>query len=131
MLALRPLQAAVKQDFGEHFEVGLLDHIDTMGMWGFQGNDNDSTKLALMDSIVRFGKIKGTSVLDLQVGAFGNVTRLAGERRFPNWISGAQLRVDTLVRGWTLLSEPLAFLSAIEHGLVVYRDSVSYTHLTL
>ena len=114
--------AVIWQDY---LKSTLLDHVDTLAMYGFRHENQGQAKLTFVDSIVQLGKYNGSSLLDFQAGFFGNPNDQSGENQAVNWIFGGQLRVDSILRPHIPLPPHWEFARAIEHGPVLYWDTTN------
>lgn len=95
----------------------LIDHVGPVTQ--FQSGE---TKLALMDSVVQIGKIKGESILDLQLGINGETKPDAGEVTSANFLAGGFLKVNSLIGENVTYPPHWKFLSSLEHGPFLHYD---------
>lgn len=95
----------------------LIDHVGPVTQ--FQSGE---TKLALMDSVVQIGKIKGKSILDLQLGFNGETKPEAGEVTSANFLTGGFLKISSLVGENVNYPAHWTFLSSLEHGPFLHYD---------
>lgn len=95
----------------------LLDHVMTVTQ--FHGTD---TRIALVDSVVQLGSVKGKSIFDLQAGFSGDTNPDAGDPSGINYIAGGFLKVSSLLNTDSIYPEHWKFLRAIEHGPVAMYD---------
>lgn len=95
----------------------LLDHV--MPVTQFQSGQ---TKVALVDSIIRIGRIDGNSLVDIQAGFNGNTKPQPDEPTGVNLVAGGFLKISTLIS--TKVNYPLhwEFLRSIQHGPAVMYD---------
>jgi hypothetical protein len=114
--------AAKAEDIRDLFKATLLDHVDLMTLYRLDQSEPESVRLAMVDSIVRFGSYKGASLIDIQGGFFGNTKPVEGEANVANWIGGIQVRIDPYLKGRIPFPAEWTFVNSIEHGPVVYRD---------
>jgi len=121
LAAMTCANLSMAEDIRDYVKATLLDHVDLMTMYGF-GEDQGPAKLAMVDSIIRIGSYQNSSILDIQGGFFGNSNEVEDENQVANWIGGAQLRVDTFLRGKIPFPLHWEFLNAVEHGPVAFRD---------
>lgn len=105
----------------------LLDHVAIVTQF-----HSGETRLALVDSVVQIGSVKGKSILDLQAGFSGETAPDAGEVTGANFIAGGFLKVSSLLGTKVNFPAHWRFLNSIEHGVKVDYDfreedtSVSY-----
>lgn len=89
----------------------LLDHI--MPVTQIKSGE---TKVALVDSVVQIGKIKGKSIFDIQAGISGDTKPETGEAQAVDFIAGGFLKVSSLIGDKVSFPEHWKFLQALEHG---------------
>lgn len=95
----------------------LLDHVMTVTQF-----KNAETKLALVDSIVQVGSLKGKSIFDLQAGFNSETKPDANDPSGINWIAGGFLKFSTLMSGNVKYPEHWKFLNSLEHGPTLMYD---------
>ena len=95
----------------------LIDHIGPVTQF-----QSGKTKIALMDSVVQIGSIKGKSILDLQAGINGNTKPEEGQVTSANFIAGGFLKLNSLTAGNVNFPEHWKFLSSLEHGPFLIYD---------
>lgn len=95
----------------------LLDHVMTVTQ--FHGTD---TRIALVDSVIQLGSVKGKSIFDLQAGFSGDTNPEAGDPTGINYIAGGFLKVSSLLNTDSIYPEHWKFLRSIEHGPVAMYD---------
>lgn len=95
----------------------LLDHVGVVTQF-----KSGETNLALVDSVVQIGSIKGKSILDLQAGFNTDVKPAPGEASGANLILGGFFKLSSLVG--TKVNYPFQweFLRSLEYGPVYFYD---------
>lgn len=117
------MAVTARADIGTDIKKSLLDHVDTVSLFGIGRQSKGPTKLAMVDSVIRIGNYAGDSILDLQAGFFGDTKPVQGETQAVNWIYGAQLRIDPFLKNKLPVPPEWEFLKALEQGPSVFYNS--------
>lgn len=115
-------QSVRSEGLGDLIKTSLIDNVGLVAQYGFEDEDKDGPKMALVDSIIQIGSYKGDSLLDLQLGFFGDTKPEPGDTEAISYIGGAYLRLDPFVRNLVTLPEHWEFLKAIQFGPVAFYD---------
>ena len=95
----------------------LLDHVGPVTQF-----QSGKTKVALVDSVVQIGNIKGKSILDLQIGLNGNTKPQENEVTSANFIAGGFLKINAIIGENVTYPAHWKFLSSLEHGPFLHYD---------
>ena len=125
LAAMTMAGAANAVELGEYIKATLLDNVVTSGIYGIRQEDRGPAKLALTDTIIRVGRYQNSSIVDLQAGFFGNANEVPEENQAVNWIFGAQLRLDPLVKSKVPLDHDWEFLKSVQFGPSVFYDATN------
>jgi len=91
----------------------LIDHVGPATQF-FSGK----TKLALVDSVIQVGSVKGKSIFDLQAGYNQNSDGSKGDMLF----GGGFLKISSLLQDSVTFPEHWKFLNSLEHGPILVYD---------
>lgn len=98
-------------------EKSLLDNVMTVTQF-----KNGETNLALMDSVIQFGKMNDKSIFDLQAGFSGNTKPSESEVHAADIIAGGFFKISSLLDNKTNFPPNWEFLRSLEHGIVWQYD---------
>lgn len=112
--SLGPWRSAFAEDL---ITSTLLDHVTTVTQFR-----SGETNLALLDSVVRIGNVKGRSIFDIQAGFSGETKPEPGEATAANFVVSGLFKVSSLIKDKIDFPEQWEFLRSIEHGLAVTYD---------
>lgn len=129
MLSLFAAPAVHATGLGDYIQATLLDNIVASGIYGFRDRDQGPAKIALTDSVIKLGKYQGSSIVDLQIGMFGNSNEPVDENQAVNYIFGAQFRLDPYVKSKLPLQPEWEFLKSIQFGPSVFYDATNHKWL--
>lgn len=109
-----PLRPAMAEDL---ITRTLLDHVTTVSQFR-----SGETSMALLDSVVRIGNVKGRSILDIQLGFSGETKPEPGEVSAANFVVSGLFKVSSLIKDKVDFPEHWEFLRSIEHGVAFTHD---------
>lgn len=117
-------------ELGDYIKTTLLDNVTLSGLYGVRDSDQGAPKLAMTDSIIQIGRYKGSSLISLQAGFFGNTQEDTGEENAAvNWVFGGQFRLDPFVKERMPIQPTWEFLKSLQFGPAVFYDKTNHKWL--
>ena len=72
--------------------------------------------------MINVGSYKGSSLLNIQLGFFGDPNKQPNEAQVASWIGGIQFRIDPFIKAYVPFDTDWVFLKSIQHGPSAFFD---------